>query len=261
MQKQEAQSYLDRVAGRLQKTGTQVEALLLEGNPAEAIIEFARNNAVDLIALSSHGRTGLSGWNVSSVVQKILMRSYRSILLVRAYDMSPEEVTYKRLFLAVDGSTRAEFILPFAMTLAQVHHSSVILGTVIYKPHTIQRFPLSAEEHEFINQFTDKNQKDVEHYFDQLAQQFSLKELSIESNIRTDENILGAIYDMIDDTRADLVMLAAHGHSGDRRWPYGSIASSLIAYGHTPLMILQDLPEHEVPPTHAERAIREGRGR
>jgi hypothetical protein len=56
-------------------------------------------------------------------------------------------------------------------------------------------------------------------------------------------------------------MLAAHGHSGERRWPYGSIAASLIAYGSTPLMIMQDLSENEIPHTPAEHAIREGRTR
>jgi nucleotide-binding universal stress UspA family protein len=85
MQKQESQMYLERSVERLQKKDLQVEYAILEGNPADAIIEFARNNAVDLIALSTHGRTGLSGWNVNSVVQKILIRSYRSIFLVRAY--------------------------------------------------------------------------------------------------------------------------------------------------------------------------------
>jgi hypothetical protein len=65
----------------------------------------------------------------------------------------------------------------------------------------------------------------------------------------------------VEESNADLVMIAAHGYSGDRRWPYGSIAASLIAYGHTPLMIMQDLSESEIPQTHAERAVREGKGR
>jgi hypothetical protein len=66
---------------------------------------------------------------------------------------------------------------------------------------------------------------------------------------------------MIEETHADLVMIAAHGHSGERRWPYGSIATSLIAYGSTPIMIMQDLSENEIPHIQAERAIREAKGR
>jgi nucleotide-binding universal stress UspA family protein len=259
MQKQESQSYLDRIAGRLQQL--QVEQAILEGNPAEAIIEFARSNAVDLIVLSTHGRTGLSEWNVSSVVQKILLRSYRSILLVRAYTSSPADVRYNRLFLTIDGSARAEYILPFAISLAQSHGSSVILGTVVQKPQTMQRFPLSEADSAWIHEFTERNQNEASRYLEQLATQLSLKGLSADANIAVSENALGAVYDMVEESNADLVMIAAHGYSGDRRWPYGSIAANLIAYGRTPLMIMQDLSESEFPQTHAERAVREGKGR
>lgn len=261
MQKQEFQAYLDRVAAQLQTLELDVEHVILEGNAAETIIEFARTNNVDLIALSSHGRTGLSEWNVSSVVQKILLRSYKSILLARAYASSQEELQYGRLFLAIDGSHRAEYILPFAMSLAQFHKSNVILGMVIQKPQTIQRLPLSEQEAEFIAQFTEKNSRDAAHYLEQLATQLSLKQVNTESSVVAAENTIGALYDMVEDSRADLVMLAAHGQSGERRWPYGSIAASLIAYGNTPLMILQDLQNDEIPHAMAERAVREGKVR
>jgi nucleotide-binding universal stress UspA family protein len=262
MQKQESQSYLDRIAERLQKLDLQVDQAILEGNPAETLIEFARNNAVDLFLLSTHGRTGLSEWNVSSVVQKILLRSYKSILLIRAYaSLQTDEVQYKRLFLAIDGSARAEYILPFAMNLAQSHQSNVIFGTVIQRPQAIQRFPLSEEDSAWVQQFTERNQQEASRYLEQLATQFSLKGLSAEANILISDNALGSIHDMVEESGSDLVMIAAHGYSGERRWPYGSIASGLIAYGRTPLMILQDLSENEIPPTHAERAVREGKGR
>jgi hypothetical protein len=55
-------------------------------------------------------------------------------------------------------------------------------------------------------------------------------------------------------------MLVAHGHSGERRWPYGSVASSFIAYGNTSLMIMQDLSESEISHTYAELALKEGKG-
>lgn len=261
MQKQEAQSYLDRNVERLQKMDLQVEQVIVEGNPADAIIDFARNNAVDLIIMSTHGRTGLSGWNVSSVVQKILLRAYKSILLVRAYAAYLDAVQYRRLLIATDGSTRSEYVLPFAMSLAQFHNADVVLGTVIQRPQIMQRFPLSQEDAELINQLTEKNQRDAAHYLNQLSTQLSLKGLSAEVNVMTADTTLGGVYDMVEETNADLVMIAAHGQSGDRRWPYGSIASSLIAYGSSPIMIMQDLSENEIPNTPAERAIREGRGR
>ena len=147
------------------------------------------------------------------------------------------------------------------MNLAQYYNSQLILGTVIQKPQTIHRFPLSEENGELINQIVEKNHQAASHYFDQLHTQFSQKGLELRTDIAIGDNVVAILHNMVEEANADLVMLVAHGHSGERRWPYGSIAASLIAYGRTPLMIMQDLSESEIPQTHAERAVREGKGR
>jgi nucleotide-binding universal stress UspA family protein len=264
LEKQKSEKYLELIASRLKKAGLiGVEPLILEGNPAGSVIDFAHNNNVDLIALSTHGQSGLSGWNVSSVVQKILLRSYRSTLLVRAY-MSPSagttKVRYKRLFVGMDCSPRSEFVLPFAISLAQFHKAQVILESVVERPQAVNRFPLSEEDTELINQFVEKNYKAASHYFKQLLSQFSMKELKIKAHVSIGDNAISVLHDMAEESNADLVMLAAHGYSGERRWPYGSVTTSFIAYGNTSLMIMQDLPDTEIHPTRAEMAVREGQG-
>jgi nucleotide-binding universal stress UspA family protein len=57
----------------------------VEGRTAERVIEFARNQNASLIVLSNHGQSGLSGWNVSSVVQKIVLRACMPTMIARAY--------------------------------------------------------------------------------------------------------------------------------------------------------------------------------
>ena len=261
MQKQEAQRYLEEKIEQLQQEGLDASLSMLEGKSAEGIIDFAQANAVDLIALSTHGRTGLTGWNVSSVVQKVLLRAYRSILLVRAYgsEGSPEAV-YKRLFVASDCSSRAEYILPFAISLAQYYKSRIILGTVIEKPEVIQRLPLTEEETSLANQLVEINQRTASHCHQQITTQLSLKDIAFETHVRLADHAISALHDLVDEVQADLVMLVAHGETGERRWPYGSIATSLIAHGSIPLMIIQDLSEQDIFPTPAEQAISESRG-
>jgi hypothetical protein len=65
---------------------------------------------------------------------------------------------------------------------------------------------------------------------------------------------------MVEHEDPDLMMLVAHGHSGERRWPYGSIATSFITYGTTTLMITQDLSADEIRQTRAEMATLEIKG-
>lgn len=261
LQKQNSEKYLDQVVMKLNQSGVLgVEPVILEGNPANTVIEYARANHVDLIILSTHGQSGLSGWNVSSVVQKILLRAYRSILLVRAYIPASADMTkvrYKRLFVGMDGSPRSEFVLPFAIGLAQFHQSQLILETVIEKPRTVDRFPLSKEDEDWIDKFVQKNFQAASRYLEQLLAQFSLKDVKLETHVSIGDNAIAVLHDMAEESNADLVLLAAHGHSGGKRWPYGSLTTSFIAYGNSSLLILQDLPETEIHPTRAEIAARD----
>jgi nucleotide-binding universal stress UspA family protein len=264
LQKQKSEKYLEQIVNRLNDSGLLgVESVILEGTPANSVIDFAQNNNVDLIALSTHGNSGLSGWNVSSVVQKILLRSYKSILLVRAY-LSPSSATtkirYKRLFVGMDCSPRSEFVLPFAISLAQFHKSQLILECAVEKPQTINRFPLSDEDAELVNKLVERNAQAASHYFQQLLTQFSSKSLKLKTHVSVGDNAIALLHDMAEESNADLMMLAAHGQSGERRWPYGSVTTSFIAYGNTSLIIMQDLPLTEIHQTRAEMAVREGKG-
>jgi nucleotide-binding universal stress UspA family protein len=264
LQKQNSEKYLEGIVNRLSESGILgVESIILEGNPAGSVIDFARSNNVDLIALSTHGHSGLSGWNVSGVVQKILLRSYKSTLLVRAYMPSPAETTkirYKRLFVGMDCSARSEYVLPFAINLAQFYKSQLILETVIEKPRIINRMPVSQEITDLSNQFVEINQQAASNYFKQLLAQFSTKDLKIKTHMSVGDNVIAVLQDMAEESNADLVLLVAHGESGERRWPYGSVTTSFIAYGNTSLLIMQDLPDSEIHQTRAEQAIRESQG-
>ena len=138
--------------------------------------------------------------------------------------------------------------------------SQLILETVIEKPRVINRMPVSQEIAELANQFVKKNQQAASSYFKQLLAQFSTKDLKIKTHISIGENAIAVLHDLAEESNADLVLLAAHGETGDRRWPYGSVTTSFIAYGNTSILIMQDLPPGEIHPTPAERAIMESKG-
>ncbi len=262
LKKREAEVYLDDIATRLRAANLQVNQEMMEGLSADCIIEFANNNDVDLITLSTHGRSGLSGWNISSVVQKIILRAFKSTLLVRAYKPSDTEPTvhYKRLFVGLDCSARAEYILPVAVGLAQFHKSQLILGTVIRKPEMLHRFPLSDNDVELVTRIAERNYRAASHYFEQLTSQLALQSVDLQTRLVVSDNMTATLHDMVEQENADLVMLVAHGHSGEGRWPYGSIANSFIVYGTTSLMIMQDLSGNEIKQTQAEIAARETKG-
>ena len=260
LKKCEAEVYLNSISTRLRCANLEVNDVILDGSAAQCIIDFAHNQNVDLIALSTHGQSGLSGWNISSVVQKIILRSFKSTLLVRAYQSPTREfadIHYKRLFVGLDCSTRAEYILPVAIRLTQFYNAQLILGTVIRKPELVHRFPLTDDDLELVARIADRNYRVACHYFEQLLSQLATQGIDLQTRLVVSDNMTASLHDLVEQENADLVMLVAHGHSGEGRWPYGSIATSFIAYGTTTLMIMQDLSGDEIKQTQAEMAAHE----
>jgi nucleotide-binding universal stress UspA family protein len=80
----QARSYLGNLAGRLREEGSQVATALGEGPVAEAILDHAAASDSDLIAMCTHGRTGIARWALGSVADRVLRAGDKPILLVRA---------------------------------------------------------------------------------------------------------------------------------------------------------------------------------
>jgi nucleotide-binding universal stress UspA family protein len=78
-----AEKYLAKIKAKLGKEGLKVETKVLTGRPAEAITDFAQREKVDLIALATHGRSGISRWVFGSVADRLVRSSSKPIVLIR----------------------------------------------------------------------------------------------------------------------------------------------------------------------------------
>ena len=78
-----AEEYLARIKARLSKEGLNVEAEVLTGRPAETITDFVQREKVDLIALATHGRSGVSRWMFGSVADRLVRSLSVPVLLIR----------------------------------------------------------------------------------------------------------------------------------------------------------------------------------
>lgn len=82
--KAEAREYLNKVYRRLKRRKGRVRVELKVGDIAREIIEFAEENNASLIAISSHGRSGIAKWVFGSIAHKVLQISNTPVLVVRA---------------------------------------------------------------------------------------------------------------------------------------------------------------------------------
>jgi nucleotide-binding universal stress UspA family protein len=84
-QKEVAERYLMDLAEELKKRDLRVTTMVRTGQQvAVEIIDFAKERGVDLIAMCTHGRSGITRWVLGSVTLKVLTRAETPILLIRS---------------------------------------------------------------------------------------------------------------------------------------------------------------------------------
>lgn len=74
--------YMTKAANRLKKDGINAETVILEGTPAEEILNYAKKNRADLIVISTHGSSGITRWAFGSVADRVMRHSPVPVLVI-----------------------------------------------------------------------------------------------------------------------------------------------------------------------------------
>lgn len=259
--KTDAKIYLEKVAERLKEAEVETTEVVLEGMAAETITEFAQSHAMKLIVLSSHGHAGLSQWGISSVTQKIIYSAPASVMLIRARqpvtgELILRERLYQQVMVPLDGSWRAENVLPTTTLLSRFHHSKIHIVHVVKTPEMARHMPLVREDLDLSNRIVARNREEAVRYLDQMRLHSPLTDIELQTHLLTGDNAAAVLHDLVESEHIDLVALSAHGYSGNHQWPYGSMVNNFILYSKVPLLIVQDLPIKEEP-TQAAMVVRE----
>lgn len=289
IRKAQADLYLQGLSAELREEGLRADYAIREGKTAENIIDYAHSEGADLLVLTTHGASGLSRWNTSSVVQKVIEKIYLPVMLVRAYQTvegqrSPipdtggaqgidrlndptalpsaseigrqsalewgSEALYRRILLPIDTSRRAECALSPAISLTR-EAGLLILAAVIAPPELPIPAPYPEEINVLIDRFMQASREAVNLYLDDQR-----RRLDVPVEVRTIENTnpSAALHHLAEKENVDLVVLCAHGRTGGTEWPYGSVARNYIEHGDRTVLIIQDIPRAQVRPTMVETA-------
>ena len=87
--KKTAQEYLGGIKKEIEADGIETDIVLLTGKASVEICKYSKQNDVDLIIMSAHGRSGFTGWAVGSVSEKVIRHADKPVLLLRS-DLAKE---------------------------------------------------------------------------------------------------------------------------------------------------------------------------
>lgn len=139
---------------------------------------------------------------------------------------------YRKILVPLDGSERAEAILPHVEDLARRYDAQVIFLRVI-EPITTMELTWAVEP-----QLTDEQMKDARSYLSGIKAQFSDKGIRADTLV-TFGLVVASILEVSKTENVDLIAMASHGRSGLSRVFYGSVAAGVLHGVDRPLLLVR----------------------
>ncbi|MBK8020021.1 MAG: universal stress protein [Chloroflexi bacterium] len=220
---------LTEVVARLEGQGVPVEMEMLDVSSAMQVLRHVDAGHFDLVVVSEQDAV------LRAMLREMLTYSSTPICVARG----PAGTRFRRIMVPLDGSQRAECMLPLATTLAQSLGATLLLTHIIKEPEMPQRMSHKAEDIQLVEQLLDRSQQESERYLNELVARLPVP---AETYIAVHQSIATALQDVIRQQAIDLVAVCAHGYVGLPEQPLGGITNSLLEASPASVLIRQDLP-------------------
>lgn len=225
---------LERMAEECGLTSRQGSVLLV-GKPAEEFSSWARQNGATLLAVASRDAREKAG--LGSTAQRLLDRGDASLLLVPPMPVSGK-VRYRHIMVPIDGSARAESVLPVAQRIARAHGSELMLVHVVPRVE-IMDVAHTPHVRQLRQEIDGHNLRRARMHLDALrtrVQGAGLKARIITSGPADARSELRHIANHED---VDLVVMSSHGWTGLREVSCGSVTQYFALNCSAPLLIVR----------------------
>lgn len=234
----EVESYLADVRQSLVTEGLDVESHLRSGLPAETIVEFAGAENIDLITMSTHGRSGIGRWVYGSVADKVLRGAETPVFLVRVSHVDqPVAVSgYHSILVPLDGSELAELALPYAETWTRAFDAEVVLLRVPTLPAYVS---LGPDASLLVPALLSEAYDEADAYLANVVRKLKAKGLIVHKAAVEPSAIADTIVDFARDAGIDCIVMSTHGRSGLGRWVYGSVADRVLRGAGVPVLLVR----------------------
>ena len=239
-EKEAARRYLAPIAEELEEQGVKSQRIVEIGKPHEVILRYAEGGRSCLIAMTTHGRSGIGRWAMGSVAERVLYGTEANLILVRPSKEISYEKDFTGIVLPLDGSELAECALPVASYLARklalpIHLVEAIsISTEIWVgAEPLPYYPTSL--------FSDVEDATLKYLDDTKSK---LEDDGLQVDRRTlvgtpDSRITDYTCEMPD----SMIVMATHGRSGFKKWVLGSVADKVVRSSGRPVLLIRPSQE------------------
>ena len=210
--------------------GEAVVTATLRGEPSETILEYAADHDVGLVAMGTHGRTGVDRYVAGSVTERVVSRSEAPVLTARATERSRVGDGYEEVLIPTDGSEPAGAAVEPGLAVAERTGARVHAVTVVDAGDAAASPGYSVPE-----EVTAHLEAEGEAATERIATQARERGLEATTAVRTGV----AARDLLayaDEHEVDLAAMGTAGRTGLTRYLMGSTTERLIRHAEMPVL-------------------------
>ena len=211
-------------------------------------MEEAEADPGTMMAMSTHGRTGLGRWVLGSVTAKVLYASATPLLVIRPKEQeAPQKhLTFNSIIVPLDGSCMAEQVLPHVAQLAKVMALRVELVRATMSEVEFDRYlrsqPLNAFSTIYFGpyeEFSKEEDAQAMEYLHQVGDKLRKKAVPSTKEHLVHGHAADVIVDMAKRHSPSLVAMTTHGRAGVGRRLLGSVADKVVRHLGEPVLMVR----------------------
>jgi len=236
-----ARARLKTLAKRESSGDLNLTPILRSGNSSYGIITAARERAVDLIVIATHGYSGVNRFLLGSTTERVVRHAPCPVLTVparttRRRSGKRSQLDLKRILVPIDFSKTSKLALPWAALVAAEHNAELVLL------HVMETFPadhLLGRKllNETITPFIKERESDLGWMANSLSQSTGLKVSAVVRTGKPFKEICNAARKL----GADLITLTTRGQTGLKRVWVGSTAERVVRHASCPVLAVRQL--------------------
>lgn len=194
-------------------------------SPGEVILQYARENDIDLIVMGTHGRRGLGRLLLGSTAQEVTRLSHCPVLTVGEKPDDSKEISIKRILVPVDFSDHSKKALKEAKELAGGFDAQLDLV------HVIQDVAMpSSLGITYPSVATQEVHEQARKTLEDLASDVRKSEIFVADGLPAHE-----ITKLAQEIESDLIVIATHGLTGFERFIMGSVTEKVLRLSPCPV--------------------------
>jgi nucleotide-binding universal stress UspA family protein len=219
-QSEEARAHLQLLSEALERDCASVRAHVVQGDPLAQILEATRSLRADLVAMTTHGRTGLARWVRGSVAERVLFASGVPVLLINPHAPATRaEAGYRRVIVPLDGSPGSAEILAVAGAIALGSSAQVVLL------HVTPALPHALTPQAHAEALLGSARRSLE--------AAGIEDVRVVGRIGDPSTM---ILNEVEVQHGDLLAITTHARTGLARWRLGSVAEPVLRRATCPVL-------------------------